>query len=340
MSRVVAILLSCLLLAAACGSRSDKEELYGLPGAWTLRFADFPAGQRDTFPKDGNTFCRIFSKDTTFYDCQLLSTPSGVVIIPGERGDFEIIEKGNNEMLYIENGHLRPLERIDDTTLVIQKYGIKYTWVLNHSMSETRMEEIKNIIAHDNSDANEEVMRYVLSVSERELKATNRFLVYLLIVSGLVVLFVLNYVYLLFRRKQHVERQLQKIQEEQALRPMPVQKAFREVEQAFFSSAYFTSLHKRIAAGELLKPTDWDEMEQEMKPVYPVFFRQLPSLCKMSAVEYRVCLLIKLHFSPSEIAGVLCKDISTISSIRNRLYKKVFGRSGGAKGWDDFILSL
>jgi hypothetical protein len=43
---------------------------------------------------------------------------------------------------------------------------------------------------------------------------------------------------------------------------------------------------------------------------------------------------------PIEIASVLCKDKSTISSIRKRLYKKVFDKEGSGKDWDEFILSL
>lgn len=37
---------------------------------------------------------------------------------------------------------------------------------------------------------------------------------------------------------------------------------------------------------------------------------------------------------------VLAREANTISSLRKRLYKKVFDREGGAKEWDDFILSI
>jgi hypothetical protein len=60
----------------------------------------------------------------------------------------------------------------------------------------------------------------------------------------------------------------------------------------------------------------------------------------MSELEYQVCLLVKLRVPPKDIATVLARDTSTISTVRSRLYKKVFGRKGGAKEWDDFILSI
>lgn len=340
MKHTSTILLALLLLLTGCHDKPTEPELYGLLGAWTLSKIVYPIGTEKNYPIEGNTFCRIFCKDTTFYDCQLLSTPTGIVVIPKEKGDFEVIDRGHGAPLYFENGHPRPLKRVNDTTMVIQKYGAEYTWILNRSMSESRQKELRSIIENDEGNANEQVMLYVLSTSEKELKATNHFLAYLIVALAVAIMLIMAYVFRLFHHKKQIEEKLRRITEEQSLRPQVVQHALEQVEGEFFRSDYFTSLHRRISGGSLLKEEDWEAMEQAMKPVYPDLFRQLPGLCRMSQVEYRVCLLIKLRFSPSEMAGVLCKDISTISSIRSRLYKKVFNRSGGTKGWDDFILSL
>lgn len=59
-----------------------------------------------------------------------------------------------------------------------------------------------------------------------------------------------------------------------------------------------------------------------------------------SSTEYQMCLLLKIHTAPIEIATVLNKDKTTISSMRKRLYRKVFDREGSAKDWDEFIHSL
>ena len=45
-------------------------------------------------------------------------------------------------------------------------------------------------------------------------------------------------------------------------------------------------------------------------------------------------------FPTKDIAAVLAREANTISSLRKRLYKKVFNREGGAREWDDFILSI
>lgn len=328
------------LLLAGCHERSPRQDLYGLPGAWTLSSVVFPVGDTLSFPYNGRTYCRIFSADTTYYDCQLYSSPSGIIIIPEDKGDFEIIAKGNNEFLYFEKGYMRPLKIVDDTTVVIQRNGRRFTWIRNQSMTEERLNGIREIIANDSCDDNAEVMRYVLSTSEKELKATNYLLVYIIVSLLVIVLLVLYYLRRLSRKKKHIERQLLQISQEREARPQLVRNALKQVEDEFFHSEYYIGLRKHVLAGDLLKPADWDQMELAIRPVYPDFVRRLSDLCKMSLVEYHVCLLIKLRFSPSEIVAALCKDISTISSIRGRLYKKVFNRNGGSKSWDDFILSL
>lgn len=328
------------LLLAGCHERSPRQDLYGLSGAWTLSSVVFPVGDTLSFPYNGRTYCRIFSADTTYYDCQLYSSPSGIIIIPEDKGDFEIIAKGNNEFLYFEKGYMRPLKIVDDTTVVIQRNGRRFTWIRNQSMTAERLNGIREIIANDSCDDNAEVMRYVLSTSEKELKATNYLLVYIIVSLLVIVLLVLYYLRRLSRKKKHIERQLLQISQEREARPQLVRNALKQVEDEFFHSEYYIGLRKHVLAGDLLKPADWDQMELAIRPVYPDFVRRLSDLCKMSLVEYHVCLLIKLRFSPSEIAAALCKDISTISSIRGRLYKKVFNRNGGSKSWDDFILSL
>ena len=197
-----------VLLLAGCHERSPRQDLYGLPGAWNLSSVVFPIGDTLSFPYNGRAYCRIFTADTTFYDCQLYSCPSGIIIIPEDKGDFEIIAKGNNEFLYFEKGHTRPLKMVDDTTLVIQRNGRRYKWIRNNDMTEERLNGIREIIANDSCDDNAEVMRYVLSTSEKELKATNYLLVYIVVSLVAIVLLVLYYLRRISLKKKHIEKQL------------------------------------------------------------------------------------------------------------------------------------
>ena len=134
--------------------------------------------------------------------------------------------------------------------------------------------------------------------------------------------------------------QLQQIREEHEERPQTVKMAMRNVEEEFFASDEYIGLHQRITCGERLTNEDWTEMEERLKRVYPGFTSRLRNLYPMSELEYQVCLLIKLRITPTEMADVLSRDGSTISTVRSRLYKKVFGSKGGARDWDEFVLSI
>ena len=85
---------------------------------------------------------------------------------------------------------------------------------------------------------------------------------------------------------------------------------------------------------------EWKELDRRLKVVFPRFSSSLYGLFNLSPTEYQLCMLLKIRSTPSEIALVLKKDKSTISSIRRRLYKKVFDKDGSGKDWDEFILSL
>ena len=84
----------------------------------------------------------------------------------------------------------------------------------------------------------------------------------------------------------------------------------------------------------------WEELSCEVKNTYPNFDNRLRELCKMSVLDYRVCLLIKIGANPTEIAYLTFKSKSGIGSIRRKLYERAFGKKGEAKDWDNVIYSL
>ena len=142
------------------------------------------------------------------------------------------------------------------------------------------------------------------------------------------------------REKQRLMLQLRQIQEVQENRPQAIRHAMETVEGEFFASDDYQSLVRRIASGQRLREEEWDSIEELTRRVWPGFSSQLRSLYPMSELEYQVSMLIRLRIPPTDIAAVLVREASTISTVRSRLYKKVFGKKGGAKEWDEFILSI
>lgn len=116
-------ILTLLFLFTACENPTNDGEPLGLNGVWTLNKEESPAGDTIVYHKGGQTRCKIFTADSLYCECRLISTPTGIVVIPLAKGNFDIINKGNNELLYFEDKHPRPLQKLNDTTIVIQKYG-------------------------------------------------------------------------------------------------------------------------------------------------------------------------------------------------------------------------
>lgn len=98
----------------------------------------------------------------------------------------------------------------------------------------------------------------------------------------------------------------------------------------------------RIAADQKkgLTQSEWNRINQLFRNHIPYFETSLRKYVNLSDTEWYVCMLLKLNFSPGEIAILTNKTIGGISSIRSRLYQKCFKRKGSAPDWDLFISSL
>lgn len=336
----VTLLALTILSLWGCSKPDTSEELYGLPGTWLLQKMTYPAGYERHYPQDKQHVCLIIGRDTTFYSCRFQYTETGVAVLAGTVGKSDIKPDGEGEYLLFENGAKRPLTVVDDTTIVIQRYGVQYTWIRDTRMSESCVQEICNIVAHAAENPDGEQMQYAISTSERELQTVN----YRLLCSLALLLLLLTlgaaYTCRLRQRKKHIERHLAQIKEESQLRPTQVARVMQDVVDEFFVSDYYRTLKQKITNGKVLTPQEWKKLEEQLKSVFPDFVRHLSALCQLSVTEWRVCLLIKLRFTPKEIAGTLAKETSTVSSIRSRLYRKVFDKNGSSRDWDNFILSL
>ena len=303
-------------------------------GAWTLVSETGPDGKETPQIYTQYTRCKIYDPDSTYYTVQLHAVGEEMMIIAHEMGRYHL-----NDSVYIENGRTMPFRWINDTTFIDEFKGYQEKMVRT-TMSEERKEEIRAIVKQYPNDSEAPVKHFVLSTTERKLKKENTLFLYIIIGMTVVAAGVAVYIYRLQKRKHEVEQKLAEINEEHTQRPLLVADAMKQVETQFFQSDYYQSLRHHIEAGKNIKPEAWKELEQQLNIVYPRFSSTLYGLYNFSPTEYQLCLLLKIRTAPAEIALVLNKDKSTISSIRKRLYKKVFDKEGTGKDWDEFILSL
>lgn len=107
-----------------------------------------------------------------------------------------------------------------------------------------------------------------------------------------------------------------------------------------FGSTVYLKIQRLVAEGKTMGEEDWQQLAMLVDGVYSGFSEKLYSLYKMSAYDYHVCLLVKVHILPKDIALLTSHSKESVSTSRSRLYQKVFGKKGSAKDWDDFLLSL
>lgn len=340
MKHILLLIAACLMLG--CESRNNSDKHYLLQGAWTLRQMDRPVGYTEKYSETTGTQLRLYYGDSLMYQCRLMRTESGLIIRPVEQTPVRLIDKGHGEHLYLEGDDPRPLTVLDDSTLVIQRNGALFTWRLSSNIAAEWGTDIREIMTADLAQMDDEHERQSYVLSPKERRQANVIHAFIFTTIGIIVLLLLiaRIAYDSKKDKRKLQLQLQQIQEVQLGRPQIVRQAIESVETAYFKSDEYLTLKKRIGTGHHMKDEDWQDIEGQVRRVYPGFISQLRNLHAMSELEYQVCLLIKIRIAPSDIAAVLARDVSTISTIRSRLYKKVFDRKGGAKDWDEFILSI
>lgn len=85
---------------------------------------------------------------------------------------------------------------------------------------------------------------------------------------------------------------------------------------------------------------DWEKIQNCIKENIPEFLKDLHSVYLYNDIERKVSILIKLGFTPAQMAFALGRAESSIYSCGKRLYQKVFGKKGTFKEWAIFVKTL
>ena len=98
-------------------------------------------------------------------------------------------------------------------------------------------------------------------------------------------------------------------------------------------TSIYKKLHPSVNGEQISKLTEeeWIQLEETVNNAYPRFIQRLNELHPLSIKEQRVCLLIKADVPPSRIADLVYSTKQGISSLRERLYKKLTGEKGKPK---------
>ena len=106
------------------------------------------------------------------------------------------------------------------------------------------------------------------------------------------------------------------------------------------ASPTYTLIHDHIHNGRSIKDSEVELIFDMMRTYHPSFMNHLLLLPKLSLQEQLICIFTKLDISNKDIANLVIKSESTISSARIRIYEKLTMSKGTAKDFNQLISSL
>lgn len=318
---VLCIVTITTLISCNSNKGTDNKIL----GVWELRSTKYLYHTTwEIINYNQKTLWNIYTSDSIVYKCYITKNETTISAEINDRGYYQLKQLSPDSVLYTEGGDTYPLRFINDSTLILQQKG---TLLKMHKLNNVSQSTIDKII---------DLFEY----TDIKIKTKNNTLI-IYIIALIVVAVILIYLGgTLFINRLKTNRKLRELEQEYAKLSESEKSRHKDLEEEFFASEYYINLMKQLNNTIQLDNNTWQTIDKKVNESFPKFSSTLFSLCKLSEIEYRTCLLIKLQLPPSAIAAVLCKERSAISNIRTRLYKKIFGKKGTAKEWDDFIYKL
>lgn len=115
------------------------------------------------------------------------------------------------------------------------------------------------------------------------------------------------------------------------------QKVNEQSEITLKQSDIYKAFHEAAEGNAKLKEADWQELILAINEVYNDFTQRLYQLYPIKDIELQVCLLLKINLSPTQISVITAHSKQAITSIRKRLYYKIFNKDSTPDQWDNFI---
>ena len=103
------------------------------------------------------------------------------------------------------------------------------------------------------------------------------------------------------------------------------------------SSIYKKLIYLENHPLEKMTKGDWANLEATVEKLV-LSFASLKQ--KLNTKEYHICLLVKLHFSPSTTSRFIGTSLPDISNYRQKMLLKICGKAGKSKEFDEYIHSL
>lgn len=115
----------------------------------------------------------------------------------------------------------------------------------------------------------------------------------------------------------------------------------KALEDEMQTTSICQKFHKAGSGYITVSMADWRDLECMLYERLPNFKKLLETHCSLiDNVEFKICLLIRLSFKPSEICNLLYLKSSAVSMKRERLLTKLFELKGKARDFDRRLVEI
>ena len=81
--------------------------------------------------------------------------------------------------------------------------------------------------------------------------------------------------------------------------------------------------------GRIMSGSEWRDLEGSLEKLMPNFYKKMQELREnLTEQEYKVCILTRLNFTPTDIANLLAISQQRVTNIRGNINKKIFHNKG------------
>lgn len=109
------------------------------------------------------------------------------------------------------------------------------------------------------------------------------------------------------------------------------------VENEIKNNSIINRLKANAKQNKIALKQDLSDLDEFINQQFPNFKSTLYSLFKLSELQYNVCLLIKADIGTTDIATLLCREKTTISNIKARIFNKIKLTNPNITKLDDLI---
>lgn len=304
-SYIVALAFALIMAVASCARGnadrdSSSSSSANLVGMWVLigeEGTDSVAdSRREVHTADSYDILKAYEPDGMCYKFIGNTEGSRDTYLPTTKETYTL-QLSATDTLYAEGKTSIRLCSLNDSVMVIEWEGALQTWRRLADFPQSRRLELE-AVARDLMGASRSMHEEYYVGHFIHTRHQLSWLTHLLIALGAIVLVGCGLLLHFFRRKRQLEHALADLRREISERPPVITQATEAARDELYESAWYQGLCQRLARGESLSADDWSEVAHQVRRIYPNFRSRLYDLCRLSDIEFRVCLLIKLHIAP------------------------------------------